>query len=142
MVRLMRWDRHSLMAFAGIAALVIGGALLLADPGAVFVPIIGMVAGIAAVARASHEPSQPENGRTGTAPGPGGMARQYQPHWVNSGPGNHRLVAGPGFAPDKWRPQIEPAATRLRSRKEDTRSKEKFSTARQSTARSIQQPKI
>jgi hypothetical protein len=55
MVRLMRWDRHSLMAFAGIAALVIGGALLLADAGAVFVPLIGMVAGIAAMARASHE---------------------------------------------------------------------------------------
>jgi hypothetical protein len=50
----MRWDRHTLMAFAGIAALVIG-ALLLADAGAVFVPVIGMVAGIAATARASHE---------------------------------------------------------------------------------------
>jgi hypothetical protein len=55
MVRLMRWDRHTLMAFAGIAALVIGGVLLLADAGAVFVPVIGMVAGIAAMARASHE---------------------------------------------------------------------------------------
>jgi hypothetical protein len=43
------------MAFAGIAALVIGGALLLADAGAVFVPVIGMVAGIAVMARASHE---------------------------------------------------------------------------------------
>ena len=55
MVRLMRWDRHTLMAFAGIAALVIDGALLLADAGAGFVPVIGMVAGIAAMARASHE---------------------------------------------------------------------------------------
>jgi hypothetical protein len=55
MVRFMRWDRHALMAFASIAALVIGGALLLADAGAVFVPVIGMVAGIAAMARASHE---------------------------------------------------------------------------------------
>jgi hypothetical protein len=55
MVRLMRRDQHSLMAFAGIAALVIGGALLLADAGAVFVPVIGMVAGTAAIARASHE---------------------------------------------------------------------------------------
>jgi hypothetical protein len=54
-VRFMRWDRHSLRAFAGIAALVIGGALLLADAGAVFVPVIGMVAGIAVMARASHE---------------------------------------------------------------------------------------
>jgi hypothetical protein len=51
----MRWDRHTLMAFAGIAALVIGGAVLLADASAVFVPVIGMVAGIAAMARASHE---------------------------------------------------------------------------------------
>jgi hypothetical protein len=54
-VRLMRWDRHTLMAFASIAALVIGGALLFADASAVFVPVIGMVAGIAAMARASHE---------------------------------------------------------------------------------------
>jgi hypothetical protein len=37
----MRWDRHSLMAFGGIAALVIGGAMLLADASAVFVPAIG-----------------------------------------------------------------------------------------------------
>jgi hypothetical protein len=51
----MRWDRHTLMAFGGIAALVIGGAMLLADASAVFVPVIGMVAGIAALARASHE---------------------------------------------------------------------------------------
>ena len=51
----MRWDRHTLMAFGGIAALVVGGALLLADAGAVFVPVIAMVAGIAARARASHE---------------------------------------------------------------------------------------
>jgi hypothetical protein len=43
------------MAFAGIAALVIGGALLIAEASAVFVPVIGMVAGIAAMARASHE---------------------------------------------------------------------------------------
>lgn len=43
------------MAFAGIAMLVIGGVLLLADAGAVFVPIIPMVAGVAAMARASHE---------------------------------------------------------------------------------------
>jgi hypothetical protein len=51
----MRWDRHTLMAFAGIAALVIGGGMLLADASAVFVPVICMVAGIAAMARASHE---------------------------------------------------------------------------------------
>src|SRR5271169_4868157 len=55
MVRSMRWDRHTLMAFGGIAALVIGGLLLLEDARPVFVPVIGMVAGIAAMARASHE---------------------------------------------------------------------------------------
>jgi len=43
------------MAFAGLAALIIGGALLLEDAGAAFVPVIAMVAGIAAMARASHE---------------------------------------------------------------------------------------
>jgi hypothetical protein len=51
----MRWDRHTLRAFGGIAALVIGGAMLLEDTSAAFVPVIGMVAGIAAIARSSHE---------------------------------------------------------------------------------------
>ncbi len=51
----MRWDRHTLMALGGIAALVIGGAMMLEDASAVFVPVIAMVAGIAAMARASHE---------------------------------------------------------------------------------------
>jgi uncharacterized membrane protein YhhN len=51
----MRWDRHTLMAFAGMAALVIGCALLLDEVRTMFVPVIGMVAGIAAMARASHE---------------------------------------------------------------------------------------
>jgi hypothetical protein len=55
MVRLMRWDRHTLMAFAGIAAFVIGGALLLEDARAAFVPVLGVVAGVAAMVRASHE---------------------------------------------------------------------------------------
>jgi hypothetical protein len=44
MVRLMRWDR-----------LVIGGVLLLEDARAAFAPVLGMVAGIAAMACASHE---------------------------------------------------------------------------------------
>jgi hypothetical protein len=51
----MRWDRHTLTAFGGIAALVFGGALLLADASAVFVPVIGMVGGIAAMALANRE---------------------------------------------------------------------------------------
>jgi hypothetical protein len=51
----MRWDRHTLTAFGGIAALVIGGALLVVDAGAAFVPVIGMVAGVAAIALANHE---------------------------------------------------------------------------------------
>ena len=51
----MRWDRHSLTAFGGIAALAVGGALLLEDASAVFVPVLGMVGGIAAMALANHE---------------------------------------------------------------------------------------
>jgi hypothetical protein len=43
------------MAFGGIAALAVGGALLLADASTVFVPVLGMVAGIAAMALANHE---------------------------------------------------------------------------------------
>jgi hypothetical protein len=50
----MRWDRHSLMAFGGIAAFAIG-VLLLEDASAVFAPVIGVVGGIAAVALANHE---------------------------------------------------------------------------------------
>jgi len=55
MVRPMRWDRHSLTAFGGIAALVIGAALLHEDASAVFVPVLGMVGGIAAMALANDE---------------------------------------------------------------------------------------
>ena len=44
-----------MMAFGGLAALVIGGALLLAVAGAAFAPVIGMVGGIAAMALANHE---------------------------------------------------------------------------------------
>jgi hypothetical protein len=43
------------MAVGGIAVLVIGGAMLLADAGAVFVPVLGMMGGIAAMALANHE---------------------------------------------------------------------------------------
>lgn len=44
-----------MMAFGGIAALLIGGALLLAEARAAFLPVLGMVAGIAAMALANHE---------------------------------------------------------------------------------------
>ena len=55
MVRSMRWDRLTLMALGGIAALVIGGAMLLEDAGAVFVAVLGMVGGISAMSFASQE---------------------------------------------------------------------------------------
>jgi hypothetical protein len=51
----MRWDMLTTTAFGGLAALFIGGALLLADAPALFVPVLGMVAGVAAVATANHE---------------------------------------------------------------------------------------
>ena len=43
------------MAFGGIAALAAGAAMLLADGGAVFAPVTGMVGGIAAMTLANHE---------------------------------------------------------------------------------------
>jgi hypothetical protein len=43
------------MAFAGIAALAIGGTMLLANASAMFVPVIGMVGGIAAMVLTNHE---------------------------------------------------------------------------------------
>jgi hypothetical protein len=42
-------------AFGGLAALAAGGALLLADAGAAFESVIGMVGGDAAMALANHE---------------------------------------------------------------------------------------
>jgi len=51
----MQWDRLTLAAFGGIAALVIGGTMLYEDATGSFVPVIGMVAGVAAMAFASLE---------------------------------------------------------------------------------------
>ena len=44
-----------MMALAGIAALIIGGGLLLEDASAIFVSVIGMVGGNAVMALANHE---------------------------------------------------------------------------------------
>jgi hypothetical protein len=41
----MRWHRHGLTASAGVAALAIGGAMLLEDASAAIVPVISMVDG-------------------------------------------------------------------------------------------------
>jgi hypothetical protein len=51
----MRCDWLTLTALGGIAALVMGVALLLADESRLFVPVFGMVGGIAAMAMANHE---------------------------------------------------------------------------------------
>ena len=51
----MRWDRHTLTAFGGVVVLTVGGAMPLEDASAVFVPVLGMVAGGAAMALANHE---------------------------------------------------------------------------------------
>jgi hypothetical protein len=51
----MRLDRLTFTALGGIAAFLIGTALLLEDGRALFAPVFGMVGGIAAVASANHE---------------------------------------------------------------------------------------
>jgi hypothetical protein len=51
----MRWDRLTLTALGGIAALLLGMALLLEDELPLFAPVVAMVGGIAAVAMANHE---------------------------------------------------------------------------------------
>jgi hypothetical protein len=51
----MRWDRLTLTALGGIAALLLGIALLLEDELPLFAPVVAMVGGIAAVAMANHE---------------------------------------------------------------------------------------
>lgn len=69
-------------AFGGIAALGIG-AMLLADASEAFVPVIGMVGGIAAMALANHERLKLRIEALEKAPGAGGMARRRQPRRVN-----------------------------------------------------------
>jgi hypothetical protein len=51
----MRWDRLTLTALGGIAALLMGIALLIEDERPLFAPVLGMIGGIAAVAMADHE---------------------------------------------------------------------------------------
>lgn len=51
----MRWDRLTFTALGGIAAFLMGIALLLEDERPLFAPIFGMVGGIAALAMANHE---------------------------------------------------------------------------------------
>ena len=48
----VQWDRLTLKAFAGVAAVIASGALLLAGVGLV-VPMIGLVTGVAAMLGAS-----------------------------------------------------------------------------------------
>jgi hypothetical protein len=54
MLLLMEWDGVTLRAFAGIAAVLVSGALLLASVGLV-VPMMGLVAGVAAMLGANLE---------------------------------------------------------------------------------------
>jgi hypothetical protein len=52
MLSLMQWDGMTLKAFAGVAAVIASGALLLVGVGLV-VPMIGLVAGVAVMLGAS-----------------------------------------------------------------------------------------
>jgi hypothetical protein len=54
-VPVMFWDRHTATALCGLAALLIGATILLADAPAVFAPVAGMVAGIGGMALANDE---------------------------------------------------------------------------------------
>ena len=51
----MRWDRHTLTAFGGIAALLISLAMLLEDGAVSVEPIVAIIGGVAAIALASLE---------------------------------------------------------------------------------------
>jgi hypothetical protein len=51
----MRWDRLTFTALGGIAALLTGIALLLANERALFAPVFVTVGGIAAHVMANHE---------------------------------------------------------------------------------------
>jgi hypothetical protein len=45
----MHWDGVTLKAFAGVAAVAVSGVLLLAGAGGPVLPVVGMVAGFAAM---------------------------------------------------------------------------------------------
>jgi hypothetical protein len=51
----MRWDRLTFTALGGVAAFLVGIALLLGDERPLFAPVVGMVGGIGALAMANHE---------------------------------------------------------------------------------------
>ena len=51
----MRWDRLTFTALGGVAAFLVGIALLLGDERPLFAPVFGMVGGIGALAMANHE---------------------------------------------------------------------------------------
>lgn len=51
----MIWDMHTFTALGGLGMLFIAGTLLLAEAPWIFVPVLGMVAGAAAMALANHE---------------------------------------------------------------------------------------
>ena len=55
MVPGMRWDRLTFTALGGVAAFLVGTALLLGDERPLFAPVFGMVGGIGALAMANHE---------------------------------------------------------------------------------------
>ena len=88
----MRWDRHTLTEFGGIAALVVGGALLFEDAGAAFVPVIGMVGGVAAMALANHERLKQRIESLETRLAQAEWTRRDQPRRLNSGSGNRRFA--------------------------------------------------
>ena len=77
-------------AFGGIAALVIGAALLLEDASAVFVPVLGMVGGIAVMALANHERLK-QRIEILEKRGASGVARRDQLRRVNS---NSETITG------------------------------------------------
>jgi hypothetical protein len=51
----MRWDRLTFTALGGVAAFLLGIALLLGDKRSLFAPVFGMAGGIGALAMANHE---------------------------------------------------------------------------------------
>src|ERR1700746_4134520 len=87
----MRLDPLTFTALGGIAAFLIGTALLLEDGRALFAPVFGMVGGIAAVASANH--------------GSGSVSRRSKSGWRSRN----------GVTGSRLRGTVETAAKRIRS---------------------------
>jgi hypothetical protein len=88
-------EHAEISVFGGVAALVIGGAMLLANASAFFAPVLGIWLA-SPPWRWQSRTAEAENRRAGHAARAGGVARRGQQRRVNSWPIQWRAVSHSG----------------------------------------------